>query len=151
MYAFGVKYPWGFRILGLVIAAIGLALLVALPFLSRRRIRFDPQGVLIGELRYEYRVPWDDILSVGLMEQANNAVVTLQVRDAEAIAVAPPSRRASFLRTVRTTRAWHGADVSIPALIFGLQASLLAGAIGRYASDPDARHQLAERLLEQQD
>lgn len=148
LYAAGRDYPWMFRILGLCAAGVGIVLLAALPFLGRRRLRFDPEGLLIGELRFEYRIAWDDIGAVGLLEHANNPFVTLQLRDVEHIAVRPPARHGLFLRTVNTVRAWYGADAAIAASLFGLQAPLLAAAINRYASDPAARRELTERLLE---
>lgn len=148
MYAAGTEYPALFRIGALVIAAVGLGFLAALPVISRQRIRFDPQGILIGTLRFQYRVPWDGIRGVGLHEQASNPLVTLELWDPALIAVEPPSRRAAFLRRVATAREWYAADVVIAGQFFGLQAALLTAAIGRYAGDPSARGELALRLLE---
>jgi len=78
---------------------------VLLPFVGRQRIRFDPQWLLIGEIRHDYRVPWDDIVWVGILEHEHNLLVTLRLRTPEAIEVSPPSRRRAFLRSVTTTRA----------------------------------------------
>jgi len=149
-FAVGLDAPWALRISALFFASAGIALLAALPFMSRRRIRCDPEGLLIGELRFEYRIPWDEICGIGILEhQETNPLVILQLLDTERIAVTPPLRRGAFLKAVMRVRKWYGADVAIAARLFGLQAPLLAAAIGRYASDPDARRELAARLLEQ--
>lgn len=147
-YVAGAAYPRSFLILGLLIGATGLALLAALPLMGRGRLRFDPDGMLIGDWRFEVRIAWDNIGWIGLRDDPNNALVTLRLHDIEHIAVQPPSRHAAFLKRLAWTRRWHDADIIIPAQHFGLPAPLLAAAIARCARDPDARRELADRLLE---
>jgi hypothetical protein len=136
-YVTDVSFSWTLRISLLVITATGLVLLGVLPFMGRMHIRFEPPGLSIGALRYQYQIPWDDIQKAGVLKSLH--AVGLQLHDAGRIAVAPPSRRASFLARVRSMQRWYGVDVVISAQLFGLQPSVLATAIAVFAKDPSCR------------
>ena len=113
--------------------------------LSRRFIRFDPPGLTINEVKYEYLVPWDAIARIGELELFNHASVGIAVTDPDAIQVTPESARAAVLTGLANNRGLSGFDVVIMALHYDVPAEALGAAIHNYARNADARGELVAK------
>jgi hypothetical protein len=116
----GTSHGWVFRGIGAFIAAAG-ALLIALQLagvLRRQFLRFEPEGLVIGERRRSRRVPWDEIRAISAGEIHDNPVVFL-------------------------TLDGIGAPVAIMPWLYGLEVAPLLAALERYVREPAARQELA--------
>lgn len=155
----GVVFAWAFRAggrmpltLGELIAASGVLCVALAPLVGRRALQFDPEGLLVLERAFRFRVPWNEITAVRTSEWYGHSFVAVMVRDSSAlvaVAHAQTARRgdaASQLRRyLARQRAATGADLWIDAGLFGLDAVLLVRAIARYVSSPSARTELVAR------
>lgn len=120
MFFVGTAYGWVFRGIGAFIAAVGTSM-IALQltgFLRRHYLRFEPEGLVIGERRRTRRVPWDEIRAISAGEIHDNPIVFLTL---DGIA----------------------APVAITPWIYGLEVAPLLAALERYVREPAARQELA--------
>lgn len=120
MFFVGTTYGWIFRGIGAFIAAVGTAM-IALQLagvLRRHYLRFEPEGLVIGEGRRTRRVPWDEIRAVSAGEISDNPVVFLTL---DGIA----------------------APVALTPWLYGLEVAPLVAALERYVREPAARQELA--------
>ncbi|HEX7221378.1 MAG TPA: hypothetical protein VF280_19405 [Burkholderiales bacterium] len=120
MFFVGTTYGWIFRGIGAFIAALG-TVMIALRLagiLRRHYLRFEPEGLVIGERRRTRRVPWDEIRAVSAGEIADNPVVFLSL---DGIA----------------------APLALTPWLYGLEVAPLVAALERYAREPAARQELA--------
>src|SRR5262245_33055328 len=70
-----------------VVAGIAAAVAVVSGVFARRFLRFDPEGITIGEWRYSYQVDWDNIANLAEFEYASNDCVGFQVIDPQRVIV----------------------------------------------------------------
>lgn len=136
----GTTAPLFIRGIGAFMALMGAVLLVLWTsgFL-RQFLRFEPEGLVFGRRRYEYRVPWDNIAGVRTVEIADTTLLFLQVAKIPAIAVTPPGARLKVYRHVRRN------GFCIAPATFGMDVPPLLAALTRYIRDPRAREELAPR------
>src|SRR5882672_258252 len=92
---FFVDAPLMIRVCGWIMvgASALLAILVLTGRVSRRFIRFDPLGLTLGETKFEYTVPWDELAGIVEFEMYDNPVVGFDVLQQELIQVTPESAR----------------------------------------------------------
>jgi hypothetical protein len=161
MIVVGVVFVWAFGegartplVLGALVVALGVLSLALLPLVGHRALQFDPEGLLVVERTFWFRVPWDEITAVRTTERYGQSFVVVVVRDPltlMALAQARTTRGGDgaphFRRYLTRQRAWTGADVLIDAGMFGLDSVLLARAIARYVSSSSARAELAVRRV----
>ena len=120
MFFVGTTYGWIFRGIGAFIAAVGAAMIaLQLAGLLRRHfLRFEPEGLVIGERRRTRRVPWNEIRAISAGEISDNPVVFL-------------------------TLDGTAAPVAITPWLYGLEVAPLVAALERYVREPAARRELA--------
>lgn len=130
-----------------VIVAIGLFMvLVGLVMLGlwaggffRRWIRFDPDGLVFGEPRLEFEIPWDSLVRIEHAVIHDSALVLLYVDSLGSIKVRPTSATAKIHRRVRRT------GLAIAPANYGLDVMPLLFALDRYARSSEARAELTPR------
>ena len=128
---------------GIMLAASALVIVGALSgFISRRFLRFDPPGLTIGEPRFEYVIPWDDIADIVEFEMHDNPCVGFDVLQPENIQVTPESARAGVLKSLANNKAIVNRHVMIMPFHFGAHAESLCGALRNYADNREARADL---------
>jgi hypothetical protein len=144
---FFIDAPLLIRICGwIMIGASALLLLLVLSGrVSRRFIRFDPLGLTLGEPKFEYTVPWDELEGIAEFEIYDNAVVGFAVRDPELIQVTPASARELVNKLLGKNKGWVGRDVVIMVGQFAITAEALCGSLRTYAEDAQARAGLVRR------
>jgi hypothetical protein len=147
MFFVEIGAPIVLRMIGAFICLIGVALsvAVALGLHTRQFMRFDPEGLIVGERAYEARIDWDNIADVVTLEYASNAFVGITLVSLESVRVEPATRIETFLRNVGNARGLFGTDLSILSGNFGIDSVVLAGALHRYATQPHARQELVTR------
>jgi hypothetical protein len=138
----------------LLIKALGLALLLfgagliaghAAGLLGKQYLRFEPAGIVVGERRYSFTVPWEAIEAIGTGEYHDNAVVLLGFSNLDLIQVNPETQRARLYRRIAFCRGWFRADWFIMCENYGLASTPLAAALARYLNDPETRKELAPK------
>lgn len=140
IFVVGTTVPWHIRAIGAFMALCGMFLLAAWAGgLLRQYLRFEPEGLVLGLRRFEYRVPWDSIAGIRTMEIADNPLVYLVVPDTAHITVAPPAARRKFVKHLRRN------GICIAPAVFGMDTPPLLAALERYARDPQTRAELAPR------
>ena len=140
--------PLLIRICGAVMvgASALLFVLVLTGRVSRRFIRFDPLGVTLGETKFEYTVPWDELTDITEFEMHDNAVVGFDVLQHELILVAPESARDRLYKLLGRNKAWGSREVVIMPTHFPTSAEALCAALRTYAGNRAARASLTPRL-----
>lgn len=148
-YFIGINYPLLFRLLGAFIASVGVgvSIAIALGFYRRQYLRFDPDAITFGERPYHYRVGWDNIGEVVSIEYANNSFVGVRLCNAEVVKVDPEQQTAIFRTHLANNRALMNVDIFIAPRNFGIDGTILAGALARYATNPYAREELQRRSI----
>lgn len=144
IFGVGTDYPWIFRVLGLFVAACGIAMLggVLLGFIGKQFIRFEPHGIVLGQRTYRSCIPWELIQAVQAFEHHRNPLVGVHLTDPLLVEITPASQQGAFLKRIRRNRIWVGPEVVIAAHNFGLETPPLVAALRRYANDPAARAEL---------
>lgn len=158
----GAVYAWAFGgdgatgwVLGGIQVASGVLLLAVVVWRGRTRgLRFEPDALHLIDGGIAFAVPWEEIAAVSQVELHSNAFVALALHDAERVLVRAQARRrngadatGTLRKLLARNREWVGADVWIPAELYGLDAVLLTAAIRRYAEEPAARAELGVRPL----
>lgn len=145
----GIDYPLLFRLLGAFIAlvGIGVAIAIALGFYRRQYLRFDPDAITFGERTYRYRVGWDNIADVVSIEYADNPFVGIRLCNAEVINIDPEQETEAFRKHLASNRALMNVDIFIAPRNFGIDGTILAAALARYATDPHTREELQRRSI----
>lgn len=138
---FGVDAPPLIRICGWIMvgAAATLLFLVLTGRVSRRFIRFDPLGLTLGEAKFEYTVPWDQMAGIVEFEMHHNAAVGFDVLQPEFIVVTPESARPRVCKLLAQNKGYMGPDVVIMVSQFATTAEALCAALRTYAEDAQAR------------
>ena len=136
--------PLFYRALGGFIALVGATLLVLLATGVYRRqfIRFEPDGIVVGEATYRYRIPWDSVTAVAPFEYASNPFIGLGIDDVDRLEVTPPKRRRRLERKVRSNLKWFGTSILLAPLSYGMETTLLAAALARYVEFSEFRSEL---------
>jgi len=144
---FFVEAPLLIRVCGWVMVGASALLLfmVLTGRVSRRFIRFDPLGLTLGETKFEYTVPWDELADLGEFEMHDNPVVGFDVLEPGLIQVAPESARPRVHKLLGKNKAWMGRDVIIMVGHFATSAEALSAALRHYAGDRQARAGLVRR------
>jgi uncharacterized membrane protein YjgN (DUF898 family) len=131
----------------LVAALGGFMALVGLVMLGlwaggffRRWIRFDPEGLVFGEPRLEFEIPWDSLVRIREMIIADSPLVLLYIDSLGSIKVRPASATAKLHRRIRRT------GLAISPSNYGLDVMPLLFALERYARNPEARKELVPAL-----
>jgi Ca2+/Na+ antiporter len=147
-YFVGSNYPLLFRLLGAVIAlvGVGVAIALALGFYRRQYLRFDPDTITFGERLYRFQVSWDNIAEVVSIEYADNPFVGVRLFDVDIVEVEPEDQTQTFRAHLANNRAVMNVDLFIAPRNFGIDALILAAALTRYAINPAAREELQRRF-----
>lgn len=145
----GIDYPLLFRLLGAFIAlvGVGVAIALALGFYRRQYLRFDPDAITFGERTYRYQVGWDNIADVDSIEYADNPFVGIRLCNAEIVTIDPVQETEAFRKHVASNRALMNVDIFIAPRNFGIDGTVLAAALARYATNPSAREELQHRSI----
>lgn len=150
LFVFGHDYPLLFRVLAVLIAVAGVAVLALA--LTRRLpggfLQFDPDALTIAQRRWRARIPWDDIAGVHEGEYASNPVLLVAVADPARLDIAPEQARALAMRDIARTRALMGADFAVMSQHYGIDLPVLAATVQRYVEERDARAELGPRLTQ---
>jgi hypothetical protein len=141
------KVPLHVQICGGVFLVAGAAALLAANtgVVSRRFLRFDPEGITLGEWRYSIQTGWDNVTNVAEFEYANNDCVGFDVVDPDLVRVTPEGRHAKWMKGAGNNAALMGRQVIIMPAHFAVDAAPLAMALARYALDARARAELKPR------
>ena len=127
--------------LGVFIALVGLVMLgLWVGGFFRRWIRFDPGGLVFGEPRLEFEIPWDSLVRIQEVIIADSPLVLLYVDSLGSIRVRPASATAKLHRRIQRM------GLAIPPSNYGLDVMPLLLALDRYARDPEARKELVPAL-----
>lgn len=127
--------------LGVFIALVGLVMLgLWAGGFFRRWIRFDPDGLVFGEPRLEFEIPWDSLVRIQEVIIADAPLVLLYVDSLGSIKVRPDGAAAKLRRRIQRT----GLAISPPN--YGLDVMPLLLALERYARNPEARRELIPAL-----
>lgn len=139
------RTPLLMRGIGAFIALVGLAFIVArvTGVYRRQYLRFEPAGLVLGQRRFSFRVPWDSIADIAAGEYFSNPIVLIRLADSATIDVDPPSARVKLAKELLNTCALMDADLAIMPLLYGLDSPPLLAALLRYAGEPNARQELA--------
>jgi hypothetical protein len=65
----------------------------------------------------------------------------------EALQVRPQDKHGKFLKYVRQSRGWLGADIVIMPMQFGIDSQVLFAALKRYTENREARGELAPKAV----
>jgi len=125
--------------------AVALVMLVLSGRVSRTFIRFDPLGLTLGQPKFEYVVPWDELADITEFEMHDNPVVGFDVLRPEAILVTPESARPRIDKLLARNLAFTGREVVIMPLNFATSAELLCAALRNYSTNREARADLVRR------
>jgi hypothetical protein len=131
---------------GLLLFGAGLIAGQAMGLLGRQYLRFEPGGIVVGERRYSFTVPWEAMEAIGTGEYHDNAVVLLGFSNLDMIQVSPETQRARLYKRIAFCRGWFHTDWFIMCENYGLASAPLAAALARYLNDPEARKELAPRI-----
>jgi hypothetical protein len=126
----------------MLVASAGMMLFVLSGRHSRRFLRFDPEGLTIGEYRYEYLIRWDEVVDVVEFEMHDNAAVGFNLRDLAGVTVTPASAQVKAHKRFGTNQGMLGRDVVLMPFHFGVRGESLCAALLRYSSDRAARAEL---------
>lgn len=146
---FGRSYGLVFWSLAWVMALAGGAFLLARPlgWIGTGYLQFEPDGITLGQRGWAYMAPWEEIAEVTEGEYHSNPILFIWLRDLGAISVEPPQSRARALAHLMSNTRTMGAPIVIMTSQYGIDLRLLSAAVKRYAFDPSARSELAQRLL----
>jgi hypothetical protein len=135
------------RVLGGIILAASVALLAVVLSgrFARRFLRFDPLGLTVGEVGFEFVVPWDEITDIVEFEMHDNAMVGFDIRDPDSVLVTPESARERLCKLLGRNRGFGGRHVVIMPMHFAATGEALAGALRNYAENSHARRELVPR------
>ncbi len=134
-----------------LLAGVGMMAMAASGVLARRFLRFDPEGLTLGEWSYSFRVDWDNVADLAEFEYASNDCVGFNIVQPERVTVTPETRRPRFIKRAGRNAGWLGRDVILMPTHFAVDSASLALALARYASDASARPELiAHPALPQQ-
>lgn len=149
LVVFGRSYGIVFWSLSWVMALAGGAVLLAraLGWLGTGYIQFEPNGITIGQRGWAYTAPWDQVTEVHEAEYHSNPLLLIWLADLGSLTVAPPQARARVLANLMSSSRNLGAPIAIMTSQYSLDLPLLSAAVRRYASNPSARAELAQRLL----
>jgi hypothetical protein len=129
-------------ILGILIVASGLLVLgvLVLGKLKWPFIQFEPNGLRMALRHYEYLIEWSNLARAAPGELAGHDLMLLDVRDVNRLlaTVSPASAAPRLAKSIGTTRGWYGADVVLMAVQFGTDIAVLAKAMSRYWTEPEA-------------
>jgi len=128
-----------------LLAGAGMMATAASGVLARRYLRFDPEGLTLGEWSYSFRVDWDNFADLAEFEYASNDCIGFNIVDPERVRVLPETRRPRFIKRAGRNAGWLGRDVVLMPTHFAVDAASLALALARYASDASARAELTPR------
>ena len=128
-----------------VVAGVAFMVAAASGVLARRYLRFDPEGLTLGEWSYSFRVDWDNLADLAEFEYASNDCVGFNIVDPERVTVMPETRRPRFIKRAGRNAGWLGRDVILMPTHFAVDSASLALALARYASDASARAELTPR------
>ena len=127
--------------LGVFMALVGLVMLgLWAGGFFRRWIRFDPDGLVFGEPRLEFEIPWDSLVRIQEVIIADSPLVLLYVDSLGSIKVRPAGASAKLHRRIRRT------GLAISPSNYGLDVMPLLLALERYARNPEARKELVPAL-----
>jgi hypothetical protein len=146
IYFVGTDAPMFMRLIGAFVAlvGVGLAIAIAMGFYRRQYLRFEPDGVVLGQPGYSFRVDWDNIAHVVAFEYASNPMVGMMLHDPGAVSVDPPASLPKYEKLIRSNRATMNVDVFLAARLYGIDGPALANALQRYAMDREARAELVQ-------
>ena len=132
---------------GLLIAITGLALLIGrvTGLLTRAYIQLDPAGLTLGYYGGKAMVPWSAILTVDHTEINSNQAVYFRVVH-KAVTAEPAAYLANVHKKMASSMRWFRADFVIMSSHFGIDAPVLAAAITKYKTSPEARQELKAAL-----
>lgn len=140
----GAVFVWigaGLAILGAV-----LSVLIALGVSAHAYLQFEPAGLRLGQRRYSFLLEWDNVVELSPGEFHGHDVLRIHVRDLDRLrATLEPTAigAARLAKAIRSSRQWFDADITLIAMHYGTDIGVLAPAITRYMTDPDARGELA--------
>lgn len=132
----------------LAMAAAGLLVLGAL-LAGRGRAHdylvFEVEGLRFGFREGSYLVGWSDIGGAEAAMYQRNPIVLIWLAPGAGgpVVEGPESVARRHSRSLESSRAWLGADLSIVPGLYGLDAVLLSRAIVTYAQEPGRRQDLA--------
>jgi hypothetical protein len=112
---------------------------------SRRFIRFDPLGITLGETKFEYTVPWDELAGIVEFEMYDNPAVGFDVLQPELVQVKPEAARPRVYKLLGQNKGFVDRHVVIMASHFAVTAEALCAALQNYAGDTQARAGLVRR------
>jgi uncharacterized membrane protein YjgN (DUF898 family) len=127
--------------LGAFMALVGLVMLgLRAAGFFRRWIRFDPDGLVFGEPRLEFEIPWDSLIRIQEVIIHDSPLVLLYVDNLGSIKVRPASAAANLRRRIQRM------GLAISPSSYGVDVMPLLLALERYARNPEARKELAPAL-----
>lgn len=139
----GTVFVWAGA--GLAILGAVLSVLLALGVSAHGYLQFEPAGLRLGQERYSFLLEWDNVVDLSPGEYHGNDVLRINVRDLDRLraTLEPISNDARLAKAIRSSRQWFEADITLIAMHYGTDIGVLAPAITRYMTDPDARGELA--------
>src|SRR5215510_4803017 len=110
-------------------------------------VRFDPEGITFSRARYSYTVPWDSIAQVRAGQMHNNPALFIWLHGYDRVTVQPREKRDRVLKSFAWGTGWAGAPIMLLPSRYGIDLPMLMLALERYLTEPNARSELAHRLL----
>lgn len=149
MTVFGGQMGTVLRVIGAGIAVFGVVVLigVAAGWFAAGSITFEGRGLTIAMRKWTYRVPWDNIATIGSGEYHNNPALVLGLYERTSVEVEPAASVPLVQRHFASNERWVGAPIMILPSQYAIDLPVLAQAIRRYAFDPAVRSELAQRRL----
>ncbi len=141
MWYFGENYPALFRWLSLGVAAAGCAVLaaVALRRIGSGFIQFDQDVLTVANRTAHVAIPWHNIAEVLEGELHGNPLLLIALGDPTDIRIEPQGAAQKVCKSISRTQEMYGSQFAILTSYYGIELSVLAAAIRRYARDPHAR------------
>lgn len=149
MAVFGTGMPIFLRLIGGGLLALGITMVILglLKKLPAGFIRFDVDRFVLGNRRYTIGIEWDNMARIEPGNIHNNSAVFVWLKSPQAIHVEPSKSITSALKSISWTEQWYGAHLALITEIYGLPGPMVAAALTRYKSHPEAREELRNKYI----
>jgi hypothetical protein len=149
LIVFSTHPPLYITVIYWLIASAGtvLLLMLALGIAPIAHLEFTPAGLVFGFRNWATLLEWDRIISLSAGDIHDNPALFLWLDSPEALQVTPQDKHGKFLKYVRQSRGWLGADIVIMPMQFGIDSQVLFAALKRYTENREARGELAPKAV----